>query len=163
MVSYFPHIFSLDIQLISVLFTDNIKLVLEFFVVHVFLSFPLIILNIIYHWCHFFSFRKKKINDHIHKEVLTLNTIKSVFTLTCASRNVSDSRPWAICRNPVRKRGRKIPVTDTWSPGNACRVVSPRHSTVRLRGMLPTGTASLCNTTEKLQLWAWFSYLLYSC
>jgi hypothetical protein len=45
----------------------------------------------------------------------------------------------------VRNRGRKMPETETWSPGRAWRVVSPRHSTVRLRGMFPTGTASLCN------------------
>jgi hypothetical protein len=38
-----------------------------------------------------------------------------------------------------------MPETETWSPGRAWRVVSPRHSTVRLRGMFPTGTASLCN------------------
>jgi hypothetical protein len=66
--------------------------------------------------------------------------------LTWASTNVSDSRPCAICWNPVRKRGRKMPDTETWSPGRAWRVVSPRHSTVRLRGMFPTGTASLLNT-----------------
>ena len=34
------------------------------------------------------------------------------------------------------------PVTETWSPGMACRVLSPRATTVIERGMLPTGTWS---------------------
>jgi hypothetical protein len=73
----------------------------------------------------------------------------NVHDITCASINVSDSRPWDICRNPERNRGRNMPETETWSPGRAWRVVSPRHSTVRLRGMFPTGTASLCNSHEQ--------------
>lgn len=48
------------------------------------------------------------------------------------------------CLKPVRRRGRKIPVMATWSPGWARRVFSPRAYTVMLLGMLPTGTWSLC-------------------
>ena len=36
--------------------------------------------------------------------------------------------------------GRKMPQMVTVSPGDAIRVCSPRQVTVRLRGMLPTGT-----------------------
>lgn len=50
-------------------------------------------------------------------------------TLTCAT-----------CWNPVRKIGKKIPVTLTWSPGWAVLVFSPCKTTVMLRGMFPTGT-----------------------
>lgn len=47
------------------------------------------------------------------------------------------------CRKPVRRIGKKIPVTLTWSPGWASLVFSPSTSTVMLRGMFPTGTWSL--------------------
>ena len=40
---------------------------------------------------------------------------------------------------PIEK---DTPLTVTWSPGMACRVVSPRATTVMERGMLPTGTWS---------------------
>lgn len=43
----------------------------------------------------------------------------------------------------MRRIGKKMPVTLTWSPGWAIRVFSPSTSTVMLRGMFPTGTWSL--------------------
>lgn len=36
------------------------------------------------------------------------------------------------------------PVMLTWSPGRVHLVVSPRQITVKLLGMFPTGTWSLC-------------------
>ncbi len=58
---------------------------------------------------------------------------------------------WTACLKPVRRRGRKTPVMATWSPGWARRVFSPRAYTDMLLGMLPTGTWSLCDTTEEIQ------------
>ena len=65
--------------------------------------------------------------------------------LTCASRNVSESKPCVSWRKPVFIMGRNTPVTATWSPGMACLVTSPLAITVMERGMCPTGTWSLCS------------------
>ena len=66
---------------------------------------------------------------------------------TCASKNVSDIRPWVMRRNPVLIIGRNIPVIATWSPGTACLVSSPLAMMVIERGIWPTGTWSLCSCT----------------
>lgn len=69
----------------------------------------------------------------------------------CMKLNWSDFTIGFTCTAwlyPVRRRGRKIPVMATWSPGWARRVFSPRAYTVMLLGILPTGTWSLCRISD---------------
>ena len=84
---------------------------------------------------------QKHFNKYLTKK---WETIKK-FILTCESRNVSAFSPCCIARKPDFSSGRKTPVTWTWSPGTTRRVFSPFAITVIVRGILPTGTWSLCS------------------